>query len=168
MSRDSGLKMPNLIYLADYNNDFSAFFEAAYEIFTNAFILRPTYFNGVRVGLKKHPMVDDKECTFYHVTHCGDIEKERTPDIRRIERIRYPSFIIHNNNHSSIKVWQNRRGKDERILLFHEDENYLVVLCKRKGFLLFWTAYLIETNHTKRKLLKEYETYIKANAAQQD
>jgi hypothetical protein len=41
-----------------------------------------------------------------------------------------------------------------------------VVLAKRKGYILFWTAYLISKEHRKKKLIKEYEEYKKAGDAQ--
>jgi len=82
-----------------------------------------------------------------------------------MERIRFPKFIIESTTHSELLVWKNQRGRDTRILIFNEKESYLVVLTERKGFHLFWTAYTIEENHRKRKLLKEYEEYKKTNTA---
>lgn len=103
--------------------------------------------------------------TFYHITHEGEDETNRQPDIRRMERIHYPEFVIEQNLHPEILIWKNRRGKDERILLFNESENYIVVLTERKEFYLFITAYVVETSHRKRSLLKEYEAYKKAKTA---
>jgi len=40
-----------------------------------------------------------------------------------------------------------------------------VILAKRKKYVLPWTAYLVTKPHQKKKLLKEYEAYKKANAA---
>ena len=44
-------------------------------------------------------------------------------------------------------------------------ENYIVILTDRGEYYMFITAYYIETEHRKRKLLKEYEAYIKAKTA---
>ena len=44
-------------------------------------------------------------------------------------------------------------------------ENYIVILTDRGEYYMFITDYYIETEHRKRKLLKEYETYIKAKTA---
>ncbi|WP_016775776.1 hypothetical protein [Anaerophaga thermohalophila] len=97
------------------------------------------------------------------MTHSGDIESERNPDLRRMERIGWPRPIIDSSDHPTLKVWRNiRRGKGgtkNRILLFHEEENYLVVLEDRGKYILPWTAYLVERNHKKRKLLKEWAHY---------
>ena len=57
-----------------------------------------------------------------------------------------------------------RKGKD-RMLIYHEAEEYLVVLEIRQDYVLLWTAYPIERQHTKEKLLNEYEDYKKARTA---
>ena len=82
-----------------------------------------------------------------------------------MERIRYPRFVMVNHTHNQILIWKNKRGKDERIVLFNETENYVVILTDRKEYYMFITAYYIETEHRRRSLLKEYETYIKAKTA---
>ena len=43
----------------------------------------------------------------------------------------------------------------------HEDESYVVILRKGNGYLLPWTAYVIEHNWRRKKFIKEYEEYIK-------
>lgn len=40
-------------------------------------------------------MADGKEATFWHMIQEGRIEEDRTPDIRRCERIRWPKPISH-------------------------------------------------------------------------
>ena len=165
MSNIPFLAFPNLIELNEFGGNFESFFKAVYSIFENHFIKKQPSFKGLAVAVRKYPEVDGLHRTFYHITHQGEDESNREPDIRRMERIRFPNFLIANNEHSEILIWKNRRGKDDRILLFNETENYVVVLTERKGFYLFITAYCIETEHRKRKLLKEYEDYIKAKTA---
>ena len=62
---------------------------------------------------------------------------------------------------SNLKVWRNRRGTRERILILHEIERYLVVLEDRKNYILPWTAYLVEDDSRLRKLLVEYQNCVK-------
>ena len=95
----------------------------------------------------------------------GEDEANRQPDIRRMERIRFPKFVIENNQHNEILIWKNKRGKDERIVLFNEQESYVVILTNRGKYFLFITAYLVEKVHRKKKLIKEYEAYIKTKTA---
>jgi hypothetical protein len=65
-----------------------------------------------------------------------------------------------------LKVWENTRGTKSNILIFHEKEQYLVILRKGNGYLLPWTAYLVKDKARKKKLLKEYKAYINAKPAQ--
>ncbi len=153
------LELPDLVLLEDYNGDFDAYNQAVYEVFKNDFIkTRPT-FNGTKLRLKKHPYIDGKEYTYYHFTHSGNIEIERIPDMRRMERMPFPRPIIDNSENKALRVWRNKRGTNERILILSETEQYLVVLEDRVDYILPWTAYYIEYPNKIRRLIKEYEAY---------
>lgn len=65
-----------------------------------------------------------------------------------------------------LKVWRNIRGTKERILILCEEERYLVILEDRKEYILPWTAYFIEDNSRLKKLLAEYQDYIKKQGSQ--
>ena len=159
--------LPNILPYDSYNGDFKSFYEDVYKIFRNDFVNNRPVYKGRILGLKKHPQIDGKEYTFYHFTHKGDIESERIPDLRRMERIPYPSPMINQSNDDDLKVWKNKRGRNKRILIFHEQERYLVVLEERKAYILPWTAYLVENESNVKKLLKEYGDYKNAKAAQE-
>ena len=161
----STLVFPDIIELNEFGGNFQNYFNAVYAIFENDFIKTQPLYNGNKVAVRKYPEVDGLHRTFYHITHEGEDEENRSPDIRRMERIRFPRFVIENEPHQEILVWKNTRGKDERIVLFNEAENYILILTERKGFYMFITAYFIDTEHRKRKLLKEYETYKNAKTA---
>jgi hypothetical protein len=109
--------------------------------------------------LKRHPVIQNKEATFWHLLSEGMIEENRLPDLRRCERIRWPRPIIEHEKDSRIKMWENKRGQEIRICLWLEDREYLVVLAKRTGYILLWTAYPVIENHRKRKLQREYDNY---------
>jgi hypothetical protein len=153
--------LPNLILFKDYNGNFILYNDAVYAVFVNDFIKNRPVFKGKRLGLKKHPIIDGKEYTYYHLTHSGNVEAERIPDIRRMERIGFPKPMIDFSDDPDLKVWRNRRGTNERILILHEAEKYLVVLDNRKDYILPWTAYLIENNSRLKRLLAEYREYKK-------
>lgn len=165
MSDVKELIFPDLMYLDNYNGDFQVYFKAIYRIFENDFIRKSFSYEGKNVTVRKYPLVDGIHKTFYHITHQGEDENNRTPDFRRMERIRFPKFVIENNKHPEILIWKNTRGRDERIVLLNERQNYIVVLTERSNFYLFITAYLVEEEHRKRKLLQEYETYKKTKTA---
>jgi hypothetical protein len=155
------LTLPGLIFFEDYNGDFTLYDAAVYAVFKTDFVKSKPVFQGKKLALKAHPLIDGKEYTYYHFTHAGDIETERTPDLRRMERIGFPKSMIDCSGDTQLKVWRNKRGIKERIVILHEAERYLVVLEDRKEYILPWTAYLVEDNNRLRKLLAEYQDYAK-------
>ena len=159
------LELPELILMEDFGGNFDAYNQAVYDVFQKDFIKSRPTFNGTKLRLKKHPYVDGKEYTYYHFTHSGDIEIDRLPDFIRMERIPFPRPMIDNSNHSDLRVWRVKRGSKERILIFSETEQYLVVLEDRGEYILPWTAYYIEYPNKIRRLIKEYEEYIKTKTA---
>jgi len=160
------LTIPDLITLDQYEGDFEKYNTAVYNIYMTDFMDDKPFFNSKRVKTKAHPLQDKKEYTYYHLTHDGNDESDRKPNMRRMERIRFPKPFIKNSNHSDIKVWRNKRCGDKRILLYHQEEKYLVILAERNNYVLLWTAYLVERDHSERKLLKEYKAFIKTETAQ--
>lgn len=157
--------LPELIYIDSYGGNWELYLDAIYEIFKQDFISTAPSFRGRRLGLKKHPMTNGKEATFWHLISEGDSEADRIPDLRRCERMRWPKPVIENEGQPEIKIWNNKRSNETRILLWIEEKDYLVVLADRKGYLLPWTAYLTTREHTRRKLRMEYDAFKKANAA---
>lgn len=164
----SNYVFPDILLLTDHSGNWGAYNEAVYQIFKTDFVTSKPIFNGKRLGLKAYPLVEGKEYTYYHFTHDGGHEDDRRPNLRRMERIPFPKPIIENSTHNNFKVWRVKRGTKDRILLFCELESYLVVLEDRKTYILPWTAYLVDREHQRKKLLKGYEEYIKAEAAQRN
>ncbi len=165
MSQVTKLFFPDLIYFKDYQGNFKDYFEAVYKIFSEHFIKTTPYYEGVKVIAPRYPEVDGISRTFYHITHKGDDEQNREPDIRRMERIRFPKFKIENHPHPELLVWEKEMGRDNRIHILNITESYLLVLNRRKDYLLLWTAFYIEHNHTLRKKIKDYESYKKTKTA---
>lgn len=161
------LKLPELILFDNYNGNWEEYEEALYSCFENDFIKNKLKdFRGIRVGLKKYPKFKNKEATFWHFITEGENELKRNPDIRRCERIRWPKPIMENNKNENIKFWENKRGKNKNICLCYGNWEYLVVLRKRKDYVLPWTAYYPYTEKTKNKWQNEYEEYCEnANTA---
>ncbi|MBC8414103.1 hypothetical protein H8E50_10610 [bacterium] len=157
--------LPEIEPFNKYGGDWEKYLEALHAFFKNDFVESKPYFRGRRLGLKKYPLKKGKEATFWHLISEGKEEAERTPDLRRCERIRWPRPVIEHDTNPAVKVWENKRKSETRILLWLEQEEYLVVLAVRKEYILPWTAYMITKNHRKNKLEKEYQQYKKANAA---
>jgi hypothetical protein len=159
--------LPELVVIGDYQGNWEKYLEGVYEYFRKDFVDDRPNFNGVRLGLKRYPMIEGKEATFWHLISEGKYETDRLPDLRRCERIRWPRPIIETHEKEPIlKTWKNKRDGEQRICLWLSfgNEDYLVVLAKRENYLLLWTAYPIIYTHTRRKLQKEYEAF-KAGAA---
>ena len=150
MEENEIFELPELVLLEHFGGDFNKFLDAIYRLFKNDFIDKKPVFRGIRIGLKKHPVSEGKEATFWHITSEGDDESSRMPDLRRMERIKWPAPLINNSAHPYLKVWENKRGNKKNVLIFHEQEQYLVVLRKVKDYILPWTAYLVEHDVRKR------------------
>jgi len=112
------------------------------------------------------PLYQNKESNFWHLiqeAYQTNQEEDRIPDFRRCERIRWPRPIIENAVKPDILVWENTRhsnsGVERSICLWFKEKEYLVILRKRKKYLLLWTAYPVTREHRKRKLQEEYDRY---------
>ncbi|MCI0655401.1 MAG: hypothetical protein L0Y39_13165 [Methylococcaceae bacterium] len=153
--------LPPLVLFSDYDGNWQAYLDAIYECFKQDFIDNKPVFQGRRLGLKRHPMSYGKEATFWHMMPEGMEEEIRMPDLRRCERIRWPKPVIEHNDDPKVKYWVSVKHNEDRIHIWLEEEDYVVVLADRKNFLLPWTAFLVTRDHTRRKLTKEHETYWK-------
>jgi hypothetical protein len=160
--------LPELLVFDDFWKSLSENIEYLYSIFLEDFVNQRLNYNGLELGLKRHPLKEGKEATFWHLITKGDIEDEREMDIERCIRIKWPRPVIINHDDQKVKVWENvRRRNEKRIILWLDEVDYLVVLAKRKDkntgkeYILPWTAYPVTKNHYKRKLKKEYEDYHK-------
>lgn len=154
--------LPPLVVLEDSGGDWNKYLEIIYDYFKKDFIESRPLFRGTRLALKRHPVSEGKEATFWHMTSEGKDEASRTPDLRRCERIRWPRPIIEEADAKGLKVWVSIRNNENRINIWLEGEDYVVVLAQRKDYLLPWTAFLVTFNHTRRRLQKEFESYRRA------
>lgn len=157
--------LPPLVLFETYSGNWEHYLEALYVFFKKDFIESVPSFQGMRMALKRHPVIQNREATFWHLISEGKNEEERLPDLRRCERIRWPKPVIEHSDEKPIKVWENERRGEKRICLWLEEQQYLVVLAKRRGYILLWTAFVVMEPYRKRKLQKEYEAYKKADAA---
>ena len=158
--------LPLLVRLLEFDGNWDKYLKALYGFYKKDFVDGKPSFRGMRLGIKRHPVIQGREATFWHLISEGRIEDERLPDLRRCERIRWPRPIIESCDVRMVKVWENVRRGEKRICLWLEDHEYLVILAVRRGYVLLWTAYPVKESHRKAKLRKEYEGWRKANAAQ--
>lgn len=154
--------LPPLVTLDAHGGQWDAYESAVYAVFKAGFIDAAVRFRGMRIGLRRHPKYKNREWAFWHLIQEGPVEEHRTPDLRRCERIGWVRAIIDHADDASVKVWENDRRGDRRILLWLESEDFLVVLAVRgQGYTMLVTAYPTNRDHTRRKLLKEYNEAVK-------
>lgn len=160
--------LPPLVLLEECGGDWGAYEEVLYGWFRKDFLESKPRWPGKRVALKRHPLANGKEATFWHFIQEGKVEEDRTPDLRRCERIRWPRPVMEafpgeaTASNEGIIWWQNRRGTETRFILTLPDFSYVVVVADRGEFVLPWTAYCVEREHQRRKLRRECETYWEA------
>lgn len=149
--------LPDLVFMNSYNS-YNEYIETLYEFYKVDFIdSKPSYEN-IELSVKRFPEENGKDATFWHLLKHENCEYI---DFKRGERIRWASPICYfADKINEIKIWENKRKNETRILLWFEEMEYLVVLAKRSGYILFWTAYPVLVDHHKRKLEKEYQAYI--------
>lgn len=149
--------LPEIILLETYNGDWDRYLDAIYAAFQADFIGTTLQFQGKRVGLKRHPIVEGREATFWHFVSEGEIEADRLPDLRRCERIAWPRAIIDNCGDSCLKIWSEEVRGDLRVHVWCEVAEYLLILADRGDYVLPWTAYPVVLPHRKRKLQERWE-----------
>lgn len=150
--------------LAEYNE----YESTLYQLFVDAYIKGGLEYNTTAVHVKYYPPTYDERSNFYHLIcenyeNDGD-ENSRKPNLERCQRILWPEEIIKNctsRKCSRLLIWENIRKGKKNVLLYCQKLNYLVVLRAMKNYYLLVTAYPVEREHTRRKLIKEYTAYNK-------
>lgn len=146
--------LPPLAELNDYGGNWAVYEAALYEYFRTDFITHTTRFRTLPVRLKRMPLYENKEASYWHCISTGKDEKERIPDMRRCERIRWPRPCIEHER--ELKVWTEVRNNEERMHLWLESEGYVVVLAIRGTYLLLWTTFFVQHQHERDKFTRRY------------
>lgn len=141
---------------------------AVHAVFARDFEGARPHFRGKRLGLKRHPLIDGMCATFWHMISEGQGERDRTPDLRRCERIAWPlAILMAADDEAMILSWKEHDPKrGTKILLALPDFSYLVVLDDRRDYVLPWTAHPVEREHSRRKLENRYRATIAARNAE--
>ena len=152
--------LPGLLELQDFGGDWDRYFAAVHRAFEQDFGVPRPDFRGKRMGLKRHPLIEGMSATFWHFVSEGKGETERLPDLRRCERVRWPGALLRNEGDPSrVLTWEEAdpRRRSSKVLLTLTDFSYLVVIDDRGDYLLPWTAYPVEREHSRRKLARRRE-----------
>jgi hypothetical protein len=156
--------LPDIVDFQDCQADTDRIVARAYEYFRRDFVESKPEFRGTMLGLKRLPLDDGKESTFWHLITSGNDAYKRRIELIRCQRIPWVRAIIENANDDAVLQWENVRQGEKRLCLWLERHNYLVILSHRKGYYLLWTAYDVSTRHKQRKLKSEYLNWINSKA----
>ncbi|SQG84097.1 Uncharacterised protein [Streptococcus uberis] len=160
-------QLPNLITLEHFHGNFQSYQDYLYnEIFLKTLYNFKVVYNNKLVELKKLPLYDNREDSFYHLT-CKEYKlesTEREPDLRRSEKLSWIRPTLE-SDHNKVcesdccKTYIKKVGNKERIHILNPLDRFMIVLEDRKSYYLLITAYHIEYDNTLKKKLKEYDNY---------
>lgn len=160
---ENRIELPQKIYLEEYGGNYHRYIDAVYEIFEEDFIRHKATFGSHRLNLKFNPLFQERAYTFYHMTHKGEKEDEREPDLRRCECMPWARPTIENVENWQLKFWrQTRQRSNNRVCICLEnddDVDYFVVLEVRSNYVLLWTAFVGERPHETAKKMREYNAW---------
>lgn len=156
-----------IITLPEFEGDLEKYLEHLFSIFKKDFIDSNPTFRGEKIFFDNR---DDggRPAAFVHVTTETDrVTNERQLCLRRCERVGWVRLIIENHNDPAVLVWerehQGKSGKANRIYLFLECEDFLIILEEKKKGHFIITAILVDNKNQKRKHLKAYQDFKKLN-----
>lgn len=131
-----------------FDGDWPTYEETVYEAFVESFVRPEIRFRGWPVTAPYRPATRGKHFSFWHVVSESPHpknrnEEERTPDIRRCERIRWIAWAIREAEKGAygISWWENRRGRDTHVVIWVEERDFAVILGQRRGYYVLKTAY---------------------------
>ncbi len=114
---------PDLLLFDDFGGDWRGYENELHRIFIDEIARAGLRFRGRRVSCPHKPETAGRWALFWHLIQEGKVEDERTPDLRRCERLRWVRWVIENAlTHSAIDEWQNNRKNEINTLLWYREE----------------------------------------------
>ena len=145
--------------LFPFHGDWDRYEGELYEIYLETIVRSGLTFGGLPVKAKFTPLTKKKGFTFWHLISEGEREEERTPDFKRCERIRWVAWLVENaTSYPHVSWWKNNRWGNTHIVIWHEKENFAVILAKRTGYVLLKTAYWVK-QHRRKDFEREREEF---------
>ena len=157
---------PGLLLFDAFGGNWRAYETELHRIFMDEIVRGGLQFRGQRVSCRRNPETVGRWSSFWHLVQEGRVEAERTPDLRRCERLRWVRWVIEKAAvHPEIEEWQNVRRGETNTLLWYREE-YLVVLGQRRDYWLLRTAFCTDQPHRVR-LLRQERNRFQGTAARQ-
>ncbi len=137
------MSLPPLI---PFFGDWDSYEEELYQNYLKTVVNAGLQFLGTRVTCPYRPATKGKHFSFWHIISEGEKEEDREPDLKRCARISWIGWMIKNADISDdLKWWENKRGKNTHVVIWHEQESFAVVLAKRNGCYMLKTAYWVKS-----------------------
>ncbi len=153
------MRPPDLLQFNDFNGNWDAYEDELYRIFVDEIARCGLKFRGKNVACRRSPETAGRWASFWHLVQEGHAEDDRTPDLRRCERLRWIRWVIQNaGSHPEIDEWRNNRKNVTNTLLWYREE-YLVVLAQRQDRWLLKTAYCTDQRRRIQQLRQERDNY---------
>ena len=77
--------LPSKVLLEDSGSDWDTYLKVLYLLFQKDYVESLPSLEGEPLQLKRDPMRDGKEATFWHLVTEGSVEENRTPDEPRCQ-----------------------------------------------------------------------------------
>ena len=143
------------------DGDWEETLKKLYSVFVNDFVASKLWFNNMRVLCDSRAGDRGLPNGFWHLITKSDSSK-RLVDFRRAERLPWARPIIENSYEPAIRTWDFMEGNRAiRTYIWLEQFDYLVILQKKGRVAFLITAYHIEGDGTKRKLLGKSENRLR-------
>lgn len=162
--------LPSLITLDQYGGDWDRYRAAIYQKFLDNVVNAKLTFLGLPLSYQRQPEFQGMHYSFWHLI-TEDHEKtfrdeDRIPDMRRCERISWIAHIIRHadNLGEGVKCWENKRGSNKHIVLWVEKERFLIILARRREYILLKTIYC----HNEWKARSLAEEHAQSNDPRND
>jgi hypothetical protein len=144
-----------------FEGDWEEFIERVYQIYLDLIVKPDLRFKNLAVQPRFSPETKSKHYGFWHLTSSGQVEEDREPDLRRCERIRWVSWLIENyrNFPGVVYCWQEKRKNTNEIVIWFEEEHYVVILSERRDYWLLKTAYLVTKKYKLEQMIKSRKKF---------
>lgn len=134
----------------DYVERVRVYIELLYKLYKREIALGDLAFREWAVKCQFRPETLGKHYAFWHTMQDGPVEDDRNIDLQRCRRIRWIAWtILNGDGDERIRVFPQERGREESWVLWLYEEDYAVILWKRRNYYLLKTAFMVKAHKQK-------------------